>query len=254
MTDHTTSRTGRTQSIGYALTVAERSFQLLTTGPDPLAIDGRTITGGHLPQRRIDLHELQTLLLDAGIGGAVKDAVWAQLVRHARSGDPAWVIGCVGVAMPGLKNAAARVVRTTPSRHADDIVSELLTEFVAQLPRIDTDRPRIAARLIFWARKGAMRARSRELHPTARDPRELPAPPASHEPAPVELLLQAAQKGITTAADAELIIATRLDGLTLQHVARQQGVTTKTLYNRRHRAEARLLAAIRDGELCGRRP
>ncbi|OLT23022.1 hypothetical protein BJF79_46025 [Actinomadura sp. CNU-125] len=254
MTDHTTSRTARAQSIGHALTVAERSFQLLTTGPDPLAIDGRTTTGGHLPQRPIDLHELRELLLAPGIDDPAKDAVWTQLVRRARSSDPAWVIGCVGVAMPGLKNAAARIVRTTPSRHADDIVSELLTEFVAQLPRIDTDRPNIAARLIFWARKGAMRARSRELHPTARDPRELPAPPASHEPAPVELLLQAAQASIITAADAELIIATRLDGLTIQHVARRQGTATKTLYKRRHRAETRMLAAIRDGELRGRRP
>ena len=251
MTDPTTSRTARPQSIGHALAAAERSFRTLTAGPDPLALDGSTITGGRLPQRPIDLHELRVLLLDPVIDGPVKDAVWTQLLRRARGGDPAWVIGCVGMAMPGLKNTAARIVRTTPSRHADDIVSELLTEFVAYLPRIDTDRPHIAARLLFRARKGALRTRSRELRPTVGDPRELPAPPAPPQPAPVELLLQATQAGIITAADTELIIATRLDGLTVQHLARRQGAATKTLYKRRHRAETRLLAAIRNGELCG---
>jgi hypothetical protein len=38
-------------------------------------------------------------------------------------------------------------------------VSELLTEFVAQLAWIDTGRRNIAPRLLLWTRKGAQAAR-----------------------------------------------------------------------------------------------
>src|SRR5690606_15130267 len=237
------------ERTGNALAVAERAFQLLTTGPRPLVVDGRAVGHG-LPARAIDLGELRTLLLEASASDDLKDAAWRELVGRARTGDPAWVVGCVGVAMPGLKNTAARVIRSSPSRLIDDIVSELLTEFVAQLPRIDIERPHLAARLILWARKGALRARGRDVRHVPCDPWELPSRPPVFDTYPIALLLDAVRREVITSAGAELIIASRFSGLSIQCMARDMGGPASRLYRRRQDAEARLLAAIRDDRIA----
>ncbi|TMQ92729.1 sigma-70 family RNA polymerase sigma factor [Actinomadura soli] len=236
------------QRSSNALTVAERSFVLLTTGPDPLAIEG-SVVGHGLPARPVDLRELRSVLLDRASSDELKDAVWRHLVRQARTGDPAWIVGCAGVAMPGLKSTAARVIRSSPSRLADDIVSELLTEFIAQLARIDIQRPHIAARLMLWARKGALRARGRETRDVPCDPSELPAPASISEVDPIELLLDATRQGIINPAVAELIIATRLDGLSIRKLAEHRGMPASRLYKQRQTAELRLVTAIREGRI-----
>ncbi|SEG26776.1 hypothetical protein SAMN04489712_104149 [Thermomonospora echinospora] len=241
-----TRRTG--ERAGNALAIAERTFHLLIAGPRPLAIDGRKVGHG-LPARAVDLGELRTRLLDRAASDALKDAAWAELVRLARTGDPAWVVGCVGVALPGLKNVAARVIRTSPARLADDIVSELLTEFVAQLARIDTGRPRIAARLLLWARKGAFRARGRETPYVSCDPDRLSVNGPGLDPNAMSLVVDAVKQQVISPDAASLIIATRLDGVSLQDFARERGVPADRLYKRRRAAEARLGAALRNGHV-----
>ncbi|MGW5681358.1 hypothetical protein [Nonomuraea sp. NPDC003754] len=61
----------------------------------------------------------------------LKDAVWAYLMRRSQWDGPAWVIGCVGVAMPGLKNLPSHTTQGCPVHVIDDIVSEMVTNFVA---------------------------------------------------------------------------------------------------------------------------
>ncbi|WP_433476547.1 hypothetical protein ACQPZP_05530 [Spirillospora sp. CA-142024] len=231
-----------------ALDVAEHAFKQLTSGPTPLTIDGGAIGHG-LPARPIGLRELRTLLLDPSGCDGVKDAVWRELVQRARAGDPVWVVGCVGVAMPGLRNTAARVVRSTPSCHADDLVSELVAEFITQLTRIDIDRRRIAARLMAWARKGALRARGHQVRQEPRDPKQFPLRPAASGTDPADLLVKAARSQIITSAAAELIAATRLDGEEVSEIAQRRRVSANQLYKQRRVAEAKIVAAIREGRL-----
>ncbi|WP_395111474.1 hypothetical protein [Actinomadura sp. SCN-SB] len=232
-----------------ALKVAEMSFRLLTTGPHPLAINGCDLGHG-LPARQIDLEELRGMMLAKSATDALKDAVWAELVTRARSGDPAWTIGCVGVAMPGLKAIAARVIQTSPARHGDDIVSELLTEFVAQLARVDIRRPNIAPRLLLWARKGALRVRGRELRHRLCDPAQMPSHPIlTGEAGPETVLEEAVRQEIITAASASLIARTRLDGETVRDLAVELGIPASRLYRQRRTAEKRLVNALRAGDL-----
>ncbi|MWA06488.1 hypothetical protein F8568_040305 [Actinomadura sp. LD22] len=231
-----------------ALDVAEHSFQQLTSGPTPLAIDGRSIGHG-LPTRSINLRELRTLLLQRGDCGDLKDAAWRELVRRARTGDPAWVVGCLGVAMPGLRNIAARVVRSTPSRHVDDVVSELVAEFITQLARVDIDRRGIAVRLLAWARKSALRARGREMRQEACDLPQVAAPATRSDVDPADLLDSAARLQIISWDAAELIRATRLNGGALSEIAQRRSVSANQMYKQRRVAEARLVAAIRDGRV-----
>lgn len=136
-----------------------------------------------------------------------------------------------------------------PSRLTDDIVSELLTEFIAQLARIDIERPHIAARLMLWARKGALRARGRETRDVPCDPSQLPDQASYSDVDPIELLLDAARQEIITPSAAEAIIATRLDGQSVRGLAESRGMPASRLYKQRQTAELRLVAAIREGRI-----
>ena len=64
------------------------------------------------------LDELRVLLLHPSTSARARNAVWAELVRRARDGDPAWVIGLAGIAMPGLRRAVGRPGRRLARRPA----------------------------------------------------------------------------------------------------------------------------------------
>lgn len=229
-----------------ALSAADRTFRLLVTGPNPLAIDGRTL-GHDAPQRLLDLCELKDLLLAPQASDELKDAAWAQLVRRSRSDGPAWVIGCVGMAMPGLKNLASRAIRGCPQHVVDDIVSEMVTNFVAQLRRIDLDRPNILPRLLLWAKKGALQVRARELA-SIEICAETPETVAV-DTEPFMVLAEAVRCRVITADEAKLINATRLEGQALRAYAGRLGVPADRLYKRRRAAETRLARAIEEGQV-----
>ena len=112
------------------------AFRALIEGPAPLALDGRSIST-ELPQRRIPLDELKRAGAVAPLDRSChRDAAWAELVRRARHGGPSWVVGAVGVALPGLRRAAGRLTR---GYHGDtaDIDAEVLTGFLAAVRTID---------------------------------------------------------------------------------------------------------------------
>ncbi|MEV4477033.1 hypothetical protein [Nonomuraea sp. NPDC049504] len=229
-----------------ALSAADRSFKLLITGPSPLSVEGHSIGHG-VPQRPIDLGELKTLLLAPHATDELKDTVWAHLVRRSRCDGPAWVIGCVGVAMPGLKNLAARTTHGCPAHVAEDIVSEMVTYFVAQLRRIDIDRPNILPRLLLWAKKGALRVRARECS-SVEICADVPEPVAL-DGEPFMVLAEAVRCQVISSDEAKLINATRLEGQALRAYAGRLGVPADRLYKRRRAAEARLARAIEEGQV-----
>ncbi|MFD0856879.1 hypothetical protein ACFQ07_31895 [Actinomadura adrarensis] len=179
--------------------------------------------------------------------------MWAELITRARDGGPAWTVGCVGVAMPGLKLVAARMIKNRPAwyieAHTDDIAAELLTEFLAQLKRIDIHRPDIAARLMCWARKGALRIRSHERRDLPRDPATLPAAPATSEGTPESVLENAVRQGVISPLEATLICTTRLDRRTVPDLARERAIPAHRLYRERAAAETRLVNALQQGLL-----
>lgn len=86
---------------------ADTAFRLLTTGPRPLALNPARLAPG-LPDRQVPLGELRALLLHPSASAAARNKVWAELIRHAQTGGPAWVVGLAGVAMPGLRAIMCR--------------------------------------------------------------------------------------------------------------------------------------------------
>lgn len=219
--------------------VAANSFRLLTTGPQPLSVDGAAFGGG-LPARRIALSELASILMHPSCGHATSDRVWRLLIEQARTGNPAWTVGAVGVALPGLRRAAYRL-----RGFSGDVQAELLTAFVAALGSLPLAGSRVVQRLLS-ATFAAARAALRTHEQPRTGPVGQPGTAAGH---PDLALARAVTAGVITAAEAELIGATRLEGVPVAGYAQHLGKTQKAVYKARDRAEARLVAALRAGEL-----
>jgi hypothetical protein len=234
------------------LDAADTAFRLLTTGPRPLALNPGRLAAG-LPDRMVPLGELRALLLHPATSAPARNKVWAELVRRARAGDPAWMIGLTGIAMPGLRRAVAALSAGCRG-DLDDLQAEVLTGFLAAMRALDgddLDRVPLASRLC-WA---AWRAGQKHAYATAdwgsrrRDLDEFPATPALPWGHPDLVLAAAVRAGILTAAEAELIGRNRLERIPLAVIAAEQGVSHSSLCNRRARAEDKITRAIRAGEL-----
>lgn len=220
--------------------VAANSLRLLTTGPEPLSVDGAALGGG-LPRRRIPLSELASILMHPSCDHATSDQVWRLLIGRARTDGPAWVVGAVGVALPGLRQAAYRLRGFT-----GDVQAELLTAFVAALPGVKPGGARVVQRLLsatFTAARAALRA-TEPIRTNA--PVELPVAAGGH---PDVVLARAVAAGIITPGEAELIGATRLEGVSVADYAQRAGRGYWAVAKERSRAEERLVTAIRAGVL-----
>ncbi len=116
---------------------ADAAFRLLCAGPQPLALHASKVAAG-LPGRPVPLDELRVLLLHPSTSARARNQVWAELVRRARAGDPAWVVGLTGIAMPGLRRAAGSLAAAYRGDRAD-LQAEVLTGFLAALRALDLD-------------------------------------------------------------------------------------------------------------------
>src|SRR5207253_3032634 len=101
------------------------------------AVRGAEVAGG-LPARPVPLDELRVLLLHPSASARARNQVWAELVRRARAGDPAWTVGLAGVAMPGLRRAVGSLAAAYRGDPAD-LQSEVLTGFLAAVRALDPD-------------------------------------------------------------------------------------------------------------------
>lgn len=225
----------------------EVTLRLLCAGPQPPAVDGRRIGCG-LPRRRIRLDELASVLAHPSCGQEAKRRVWALLIEHARSGEPVWVVGAAGVALPGLRRAAGRLARTG---RRDDIEADLLEGFLAAVGGVDTSRAGICGRLVNAAHTQARAALHAEEAAASGEVNfapgsAIPPPPYGH---PDLLLARAVRRGVITAAEADLIGATRLEDIPLAEFAEAAGLTAWAVYKRRRKAEQRLVKAVAAGQL-----
>lgn len=230
------------------LDTADAAFGALAGGPAPLAVHGADISS-HLPQRPIRVTELKRLLLDRRTSGYVRDAAWRELVHRARTGGPSWTVAAVGVALPGLRRVAGRLARGYGGDTAD-LDAEVLTGFLAALQTVDTSRRRIVLRLCWAAYRAGARHRYADAVPGAgaQVPVASMAPPRpwGH---PDLVLARAVAEKVITAAEADLIARTRLEGVPLTSIARRRREPFRAVLMRRFRAEHKLAEAIVSGNL-----
>jgi hypothetical protein len=232
---------------------AESAFALLCAGPQPLALRAARVAAG-LPDRPVPLDELRVLLLHPATSAGTRNLVWAELVRRARAGDPAWVIGLAGVAMPGLRRAAGNLAAAYGGDPAD-LQAEVLAGFLAAVRALDLDdldQVPLASRLCWAAWRAGQRMASADAGWAARR-RDLagwqdgPDLPWGH---PDFVLAAAVRRGILTPGQAELIGWNRLEGIPLAQIAAETGISHSALCNRRKRAEKAITNAIANGFLA----
>ncbi|MEU5259773.1 sigma-70 family RNA polymerase sigma factor [Amycolatopsis sp. NPDC021455] len=234
--------------------IARTAFAWLVTGPHPVALDGRRISG--LPPRLVPLDEVGRLTVAKGCPQQTRDAVWTALVTRSRAEGGTWTVACVGLALPVLLPVAAKLTNRFRGE-VHDIHAAVLTGFLEALTDVDLTRPAILVRLR-WA---AYRAGHRAL----REALDAAAPIAdlgSRAPGPEHagghpdfVLLAAVDAGVLTAAEAALIGDTRFGQLSLADAAHARGQTYKAAQQARHRAERRLgryLNALRENDATTR--
>ena len=230
---------------------ADAAFRLLCAGPQPLALHAAKVAAG-LPDRPVPLDELRVLLLHPSTSARARNQVWAELVRRARAGDPAWTVGLAGIAMPGLRRAVGSLAAAWRGDPAD-LQAEVLTGFLAAVRALDPDDlepgpagvPAVLGRLA--GRAGAWRladagwsARRRDLA----EWRDGPELPWGH---PDFVLAAAVREGILTREQAALIGRNRLEGVPLSQIAAETGISHSALCNRRKKAEKAITDAIKSG-------
>jgi hypothetical protein len=220
----------------------EGTFDLLVTGPRPLALDGSRVRG--LPDRDIPLGELKGRLLHPSTPFSVRDAAVGELVARAQHEGGRWSVGLAGVLLPGLRRAVWGLEQACPGK-AEEIEAETLAAFLAAVAGATPGRARLAARLCWLARSGAQRLLRAELAERAgpgTDPVSAAPPrPWGH---PDLVLVRAVRAGVIGAADAELVGATRLGGVDLAEAANALGITYGACQMRRKRAEDALVAYL----------
>src|SRR5438034_11251764 len=103
------------RSTRSPLDTLETTFRLLATGPQPLALEGHA---AGLQRASIELWELRPILFHPATGIGVQRAILVELVGRARRRPGAWMIGLVGVLLPGLRHQVAGVPERRPGRAA----------------------------------------------------------------------------------------------------------------------------------------
>ncbi|MFC9846261.1 hypothetical protein ACFWFF_29245 [Streptomyces sp. NPDC060223] len=172
----------------------------------------------------------------------MRDEVWAELVFRTQCDGGDWPLAAVWMMAPGLRGAAARVVRGGGPPFLD-AEAEVIEGFLDELRTIDVDAGAVASRL-WWAgyRRGL---RARPLYTGG--VRAVPLLDrwmlhARHSaPGHPDLVLErAVRAGAVTAEEAELIGRTRMEGEGLAAAARRLGLGYTACRIRRTVAEERL--------------
>lgn len=224
-----------------------QAFSEICSRTDAPTMNGRVL-GPNLPCR-VSVCELVDLL--PLLEPRSRDCVWRELLRLAREcGDP-WPTIAAGIALPGLRTAAARLVRDYDG-DPEDLDAELVAAFYEAVAFADITGPMICAKLRSTAYNTVRRARYSTVTYATRT-RQLDSPaeisaPAATSGHPDFVLASAIRAGVIGREEAELVGASRLEGTALCSVARRLGIPVTTAWCRRKAAEARLATWIKEGQ------
>lgn len=215
----------------------------------------RELAGGALTERLQRWREVEPALwpfvrptslvryLGPSTPAASKDMVLCALLRRARE-DPLAARLVLQTLLPALKRRIGRVLVDADER--EELWSAVLDRVWVRIRSYPVGRlPRhVAANLALSAVRDELEARERERRfeprPHGAPPPELPD--HGGDEGDIDALLNAAvDAGAITAAEAELIARTRVDGELLGPIAASRGSRLNTLVQSRVRAERRLL-------------
>jgi hypothetical protein len=225
----------------------DAAFFELAAGPWPLRLPAGLVTARPgVPDLPVD--EVRARLAHPGVPAGVRARVWGEVVRRFRERGEPWATVAVGLAVPGLRRALARLPGLAELDRAA-LERAALAAVGEELAAVDAADPEIGVRLIRAGElaghrlvHAALRERRRAAGARAADALSLPG--AARAYAVVE---RAVGAGVLSPAEGELITRTRLDGERVAAVAARQGISSRQLCVRRAVAERRLTEALRVG-------
>jgi hypothetical protein len=208
-------------------------------------VDGWEV-GGSLPDRLIPLDELCDLLLERRMDRQTKDAAWSVLVRRSRSGGHHWVVGALGVMLPGLRRAA-RLAAEGIRGDGGDIEMEVVIGFLEGLRLVDSSMRGLPKQLWHMAYQRGIAAR-----PAARRAPDWAAPgrpvPLVSRSGHVDLvLLRAVNEGVVSGVDAEIVGRFRVEMKGMAAIANDLGLSYLDCHARLKVAEERLVDYLSHG-------
>jgi hypothetical protein len=229
----------------------DEAFAAMCDGPDPVGLNCTPYTEHGLPAGFVSLRALRHWMLEHRGAYAARNAIWRDLLMRARQ-EPAWMTASIAMALPALVRAAGHIARGHSSGH-DDIDAEMLTAFIGAAGDIDLDGEGLYAKLRWHAVRAGLAVRNEDQpYELVADVEQIsgaaPQLPYGH---PDLIVARAVAADIIEAADAELIMLTRLDRSPLAAVAARAGIDTAVARMRRLRAERALVEAVRGGLLSG---
>jgi DNA-directed RNA polymerase specialized sigma24 family protein len=183
-------------------------------------------------------------LLESGAPPAAKDRVLHALLELAHD-DPLAATVVLEAITPGLKQLSRRVLHAPEER--DEVWSTLLATAWERIRRYPLHRhERVAANLLLDTMRGTLaqvtEGRRARMHLVDEMPLLVASEPVDGD---VDGLLSlAVEAGAVSAEEAELILATRVDGFALRELAGAADLFYNTIKVRRQRAERRLLVFL----------
>jgi DNA-directed RNA polymerase specialized sigma24 family protein len=195
------------------------------------------------------LWSLRELVVRRELPVAVVNRMWMLLVSGAASRGESATVGAVGMALPALCALAREL---SGSRRGDcvDLDAEILSGFLSSLAAA---RPcsgglfpsllrHARAAGLAWVTAQRVAARDVPLEPALLG--HLTAPEDPRDVDPGQVLTELVDLRVITERDAELISATRLEGIPAREVAAAAKLPYDTLRKRRLRAECRVAAYL----------
>jgi hypothetical protein len=226
------------------LEMVRRTFhELVLAGALPV-LDGWAL-GVEVSERYLKPGVVQSLLGCKDTDQAVRDGIWAELVRGVQLENQPWTLFATGLMIPGLKYTARRVLNDHGGDR-DDVESTVLVGFVEALRSSDPTMRGLSSHLKRTAYQRAVSEqrmsfqRVESIEEVCVDflrPVPLVAPPGH----PDLVLARAVHDGALAAVEADIIMTTRLEKVDLAIVARHLRLPYAECAFRRDRAEAALL-------------
>ncbi|MFE2964353.1 hypothetical protein ACFXKC_11895 [Streptomyces sp. NPDC059340] len=179
--------------------------------------------------------------------------MWRAVLRRRREQGEPWDTVAVDFTVPGLRRALARLPRL-PEIEACELEQEVLTAVTAELAAMPVGEPQAELRLVRAGDRAAHRRiyaaqRARRTATVPLDENVIPLHLASPGSAEVFAVLErAANAGIITKEEAELIAQTRLERQVMVKAASAVGLSVRAAFRRRAAAEQRLATALAQQE------
>lgn len=227
----------------------DAAFLVLAAAPWPLRLPMHLLTDRPTADA-LPVDQVRARLAHPSTPPQTRARVWGEVVRRARKEGEPWSTVAVGLIVPGLRRALARLPRL-PEVEWAELEQEVLVAVACELAAVEADDPQIGLRLVRAGDRAAHRLvyaalRERRTGGVPLDEATAPCPlPATGVVEVYAVLQRAVNAAVLDEAEADLIARTRLDGEGVPACAARSRMSARQLYRKRAAAEQRLVNAIR---------